>query len=52
MIEKWRTPCGLGHPAGTVTYRRITGPDTSAEELEPERVVFEDEVYPDIATLF
>ncbi|MGJ5894417.1 hypothetical protein DF268_11730 [Streptomyces sp. V2] len=51
VIEKRRTPCGPGHPAGTVTYRRITGPDPSVEELEPERVVFEDELYPDVAAL-
>ncbi|MEX3102064.1 MULTISPECIES: hypothetical protein [unclassified Streptomyces] len=51
MIEKRRTPCGPGHPAGTATYRRITGPAPSVEELEPERVVFEDELSPDVAAL-
>lgn len=51
VIEKWRTPSRLGHPAGTITYRRVTGPATSAEELEPERAVSEDELYPDVAAL-
>ncbi len=52
VIEKWRTASRLGHPAGTITYCPITGPDASAETLEPERTVFEDELYPDVAALF
>ncbi|QNP74994.1 hypothetical protein IAG44_39990 [Streptomyces roseirectus] len=52
VIEKWRTPDGrFGRRAGTITYRRITGPDTAVEDLEPERVVTDDELSPDIAEL-
>ncbi|MFC8429282.1 hypothetical protein [Streptomyces sp. NPDC057253] len=56
VIEKWLTPARAPdgspeHPLGTLTYRRICGPDDSVEELEPERVVAEGELYPDVAAL-
>ncbi|MEU6260176.1 hypothetical protein ACFUEN_29775 [Streptomyces griseorubiginosus] len=54
VVEKWLTPLqSLGgppdHPAGTITYRRITNAGIFAQELEPERVVVKEELHPDIA---
>ncbi|MEU6355682.1 hypothetical protein ABZ896_41255, partial [Streptomyces sp. NPDC047072] len=54
VVDKWLEPAGTfavvpERPAGTITYRRITGAGTSIQELEPERIVVKEELYPDVA---
>ena len=54
VVSKWTTPIRnkgreIEQPAGTITYRRITGVGRSVEELEPECIVVLEQLHPDIA---